>query len=397
LQAPNRIALVAPSESSLKKYVAASHPSTKLENELRRWLLPPANAATAKEPSESEIEVLREAFRLFYGEKNAIDAEPLLNRAIEAWEKQPPDERAGLHRVRGDCYMRLSDPSAAVADYSRAISLLETPEAKEKADPTEMPASRLGRARASRSLPKSEQRPQRIAEDYEMYFLLSAPGLYDDYENDDERISESGSRNPYAVWEWASSLRSAGDYKKAASIHQLASDSFDLIGDRARSVLSELDRGIDLAMVYASSATQQDFHSAKAVLSKAISTTTKVEGRDIPLLQRVIAKEAEARIALAAILWDAGDRSTAEAQFGEACIRLEQLDTDDQQRAAAAAAAAKDNKPKKEQDTKMYSIDATLGAGQITCAKFKNDKFITDILEWSDLLKNKVVKLENLR
>ena len=36
--------------------------------------------------------------------------------------------------------------------------------------------------------------------------------------------------------------------------------------------------------------------------------TTSVEGNDIELLQRVIAKEGEARIALASVLWGANEK-----------------------------------------------------------------------------------------
>jgi hypothetical protein len=28
-----------------------------------------------------------------------------LNQVVDAWERQAPDERAALYRVRGDCYM----------------------------------------------------------------------------------------------------------------------------------------------------------------------------------------------------------------------------------------------------------------------------------------------------
>ena len=44
------------------------------------------------------------------------------------------------------------------------------------------------------------------------------------------------------------------------------------------------------------------FQEAKDLLTKAIALTTTVQGRDVALLQRVIAKEGEARVALASIL-----------------------------------------------------------------------------------------------
>jgi hypothetical protein len=55
-------------------------------------------------------------------------------------------------------------------------------------------------------------------------------------------------------------------------------------------------------------------------------------GTDVTLLQRVIAKESEGRMALAALLWtDSGNsdsKQQAETNLGEACIRLEQLQAD---------------------------------------------------------------------
>ena len=70
-------------------------------------LIPPANAAdSAAPPSKAEIKLLREAFAAFYGvERDSPLAEKLLSEAIEAWQRQPADERAGLYRVRGDVYM----------------------------------------------------------------------------------------------------------------------------------------------------------------------------------------------------------------------------------------------------------------------------------------------------
>ncbi len=70
-------------------------------------LIPPAYAteSTIKPPTNAEIKLLREAFAALYGERNPEKAEVLLGEAITAWERQPPDEKAALYRVRGDCYM----------------------------------------------------------------------------------------------------------------------------------------------------------------------------------------------------------------------------------------------------------------------------------------------------
>ena len=78
---------------------------------VREWLVPSAYAAgktealaQPKPPTADEVKVLRDAFEALYGERNPIKAEVLLSQAIKAWERQPPDEQAGLYRVRGDCY-----------------------------------------------------------------------------------------------------------------------------------------------------------------------------------------------------------------------------------------------------------------------------------------------------
>jgi hypothetical protein len=60
---------------------------------------------TQTPPTNEEIKLLREALGAIYGERNPEKALVLLTRAIVAWERQPPDERAALYRVRGDCFM----------------------------------------------------------------------------------------------------------------------------------------------------------------------------------------------------------------------------------------------------------------------------------------------------
>lgn len=85
-----------------------------LDDGIKSWiqdniLVPPANAAAsanAPPPTKDEIKLLREAFAAFYGvERDSTLAERLLSQAIDAWQRQPPDEQAGLYRVRGDVYM----------------------------------------------------------------------------------------------------------------------------------------------------------------------------------------------------------------------------------------------------------------------------------------------------
>ena len=219
------------------------------------------------------------------------------------------------------------------------------------------------------------------AKDYQKSLRLSSQ---EEWDTDQDMEEDGAARNPYAAWEWGSSLRQAGMYEKAAEVHTLASVAFDNIGDRARSVISLLDAGIDLA-----AAGKSD--EAKSVLKNAIKRTTLVEGRDVELLQRVIAKEGEARLALASILWDTKDRSAAETQLGDACIRLEQLEEDAQVRISKLGL-----NPSAAPDRLKCSIDDDIGAFDISCSKFKNEKFLTETLQWPETLQKKVKKLQSL-
>ena len=93
-------------------------------------------------PTNDEIITLQKAFAAFYGaQRDPQTALPLLDESIQNFLRQPPDERAGLYRVRGDCKMSLKNPSEAIEDYTTAIDLLRLPESKNKADPAELPAS----------------------------------------------------------------------------------------------------------------------------------------------------------------------------------------------------------------------------------------------------------------
>ena len=227
----------------------------------------------------------------------------------------------------------------------------------------------------------STEQSLQAAKDYQKALRLSSR---EEWDTDKEMEEDGATRNPYAAWEWGSSLRQAGMYDKAAEAHSLASVAFDEIGDRARSVISSLDAGIDLAAA-------GNVDEAKAVLKKAIARTTTVEGRDVELLQRVIAKEGEGRIALASLLWDTKEKGAAETQLGDACIRLEQLEADTQARNARLGL-----KPSATPDRVKFSIDDGIGAFDISCSKFKNKQFLTETLQWPDSLQAKVNKLQNL-
>lgn len=352
---------------------------------IRQFLVPSANAATpdAAPPSPKDIKLLQDAMASFYGvDRDLTKSSELLSQAIEVWKGQPADERAALYRVRADCYMGLLEPQKAEQDYAVAMDLLQGP-GGDLADPEELPAAALGRGRAIRSQREvfSKERAGKSASYYELSLELSSR---EDWDTKQERLEDGATRNPYATWEFASCLRSAGDLERAAETHALAGQAFEDIGDRARSVISKLDAGIDLAGVSGKA------DEAKSILSKAIQKTTLVEGRDVDLLQRVIAKEGEGRLALASLLWEDKDRSGAETQLGDACIRLEQLEADTQARNAKLGELAK--KPAQ----LKFSIDNIAGPFEVSCSKFRNEQFLTETLQWPASLQSKVLKLQNL-
>lgn len=239
--------------------------------------------------------------------------------------------------------------------------------------------NRLGRARAIRSQGTSATKEQKVqaAKDYQLSLRLSSR---EDWDTDAENEQDGASRNPYAAWEWGSMLRSSGDITSAVNIHRLASEAFDDVGDKTHSIISQMDEGIDLASLGKSK-------QAEEVITGAIKNMKKVEGGDVELLQRLIAKEGESRIALASALWDSGDRSEAESLLGTACFRLDQLEADAEKRAAAKKAVIP---PERLQ----FSIDDQIGAG-MSCSRFKNEKFLLE-LDWPQPLQQKVIKLQSL-
>lgn len=370
------------------------------ETAIELFGVPPASAAesnaVASPPTKNEILTLQKAFAAFYGTQRDPEAAlPLLDESVKAFERQPADERAGLYRVRGDCKMALKDPTAAVEDYSTAIDLLNLPEAKDKADPAELPASILGRARAIRSLgaKATPAQAQRAVDDYKETLILNSR---DDWDTVQEQVEDGAKTNPYAAWEYGMALRRNGNYQEAKTIHTLTSDLFDSIGDKPRSVISLLDAGVDAASAEAAgSSSKNDAGSdddAKTLLKKAISYTTKAESRDVALLQRVVAKEGEGRIVLAAIEWnDKNDKSLrgdAEKELSTACERLDQLEQDALSRGKKAPTAA----------AIRFNIDDYPGALETSCSRItKNREFQTDRLELPELLQDKIQKLNQLK
>ena len=264
----------------------------------------------------------------------------------------------------------------------------------ELADPNELPSALLGRARAMRSLSNQNlitytpSDYKSIATDYQTSLRLSSR---EEWDTNEENESDGASRNPYAAWEWGMAKRGSGDFKGAAETHTLASMAFKDIGDRPRSVISALDAGIDLA---ASASTTEEIDEAKKVLYAAIQSTIAVEGRDVELLQRIIAKESEARMALASILWNTNQKAEAETQFGEACGRLDQLqaDADGREKARIKSGAMPVIKAKK----LPFTIDDVAGP-ELTCSRFKNEKFVAESLLWPEGLRQKLFSLNNLK
>jgi hypothetical protein len=195
-------------------------------------------------------------------------------------------------------------------------------------------------------------------------------------------------------------------------------------------VISSIDAGIDLASAVpssppASSSSKRGGGGASAkgnakgdtdtataegavqLLERAIGTTTGVEGRDVELLQRVIVKEGEGRMALAALLWSTGQRQEAETVLGDACLRLDQLQaqldvavpTAAKKLSTKTAAVGRSSDAAADEARLRYSIDDDLHeiGPRLTCGRFRGAQFGVDKLGWSQSLQDKLNKLEALR
>lgn len=243
---------------------------------------------------------------------------------------------------------------------------------------------------------------KQASNDYEVYFrLTSSLDNESNSKKDEGRISEviidGMQKNPYAAWEWGMVNRVAQDYDMAAEIHRLSMNAFDDIGDKPRSVICDLDRGIDLASGLEGSSSKVDSKQlsiARKILEDAIESDVNVEGRDVELLQRLVAKEGEARTALAGILWNSNSKAAAEAQYGTACTRLDELNADYQRREQLNEGRMPPPKPSGV--GLGYSIDDINGANEASCSRFKNDKFVEEKLVWSEGLQTKVKKFLTL-
>ena len=277
---------------------------------------------------------------------------------------------------------------------------------------------RLGRARAIRSLGSFATRFQalRASSDYEIYFnsmntddasITSKSKSTDDENLFSESIVTGIQRNPYAAWEWGMINRVAQNYDRAAEIHRLAAIAFEEIGDKPRSVICALDGGLDLALGLDSSSagdtqvsrrreSNDKLAMVSLTLEDAIQRDVNVEGRDVELLQRLVAKEGEARVALAGVLWNNKQTGAAESQYGTACSRLDELNADYQAREEERVKKGRILPPKPRGAALGYSIDDIVGAEEASCSRFKNDRFIEEKLVWNESLQKMVKKFLTL-
>jgi hypothetical protein len=312
---------------------------------------------------------------------------------------------------------------------------------KEEEAKEEYIASLLGRARSIRAMGSAATASQasQASKDYETYFILTS-----NLDNDDTTpttITTSGTitsgtisatansktnniffsdtiidgiqHNPYAAWEWGMVNRVAKQYSQAALIHGLASTAFYDIGDEPRSVICFLDKGIDMALGLESVSSSgggvgggsgsnegQQLAIVRDTLERAISSTVNVSGRDVELLQRLVAKEGEARIVLSGILWNTNNsKNAAELQYGTACSRLDELNADYNQRTRSGGGSESSTTlvMKSPRGASLgYSIDDIVGADMASCSRFKNEKFVQEKLVWSEGLRSAVNKFLTL-
>lgn len=254
----------------------------------------------------------------------------------------------------------------------------------------------LGRARAIRSL-GLQASPQQVAaapKDYKEALVLSSR---EDWDTEEEKVEDGAKTNPYAAWEYGMSLRRNGQYGEAKAIHMLTSDLFDSISDRSRAIISLLDAGIDAASEEASSGKDA---GAKELLKKGIGYTTTAESRDVALLQRVVAKEGEARIVLAALEWTDPNgkslRGDAENERSTACERLDQLEQDALERGKKKKAPSKSSTSTA--IALRFNIDDYPGALETSCSRLtKNKDFQSERLELPEALQDKIQKLNQLK
>lgn len=352
--------------------VQRSTPHSFLLNQGISMWLAENNNNNAPSPTQADIQLLRQAFAEFYGvNRDLPKALELLTSALERWQGQPPDELAGLYRVRGDCYFALADAKSAAADYDQAVQLIQKSTMQD-----ELPIALLGRARANKSLLQMGdiKFASKIADDYKLGLQLT--GRQDDWDTEDELLQDGIRRNPYAAWEWGSVLRIAENYSKASEVHQLAAEAFDEIGDKVHSSISWVDAALDTSNI----------NLLKSVVSVKFDKSV-VEGQSSEMVQRVLAKESEANMALAALYWNSGERGPAEEQLQNACNRLGKLQQ---------VMSKVNTKEGKEETSRLaYSIDDH--AVLLECSEYRNEDLLKEKLDWPESLRTKMSQLQKVR
>lgn len=330
------------------------------------------NLIASSPPSPQDIQLLNQAFAEFNA-GNYAPSLPLLDTCIRQWQDQPADELAALYQTRADVHLALANADRAYADYDQALRLSQ--------DATNE-GLLLGRARAAKALGQTAGAVQ----DYRTVLkLLGTDDVYDDETTPvEEQILTGIDKNPFAGWEYADCLRSERQYAEAGRIRSATASAFRNIGDRGRSVIALTDAGIDLA------GDAKRIPEAVAILQKAVDGTKGVEGRDVRLLQRVISKEGEGRMALAALLWTTNERYAAETVLGDACLRMDQLLNQMDGTPRATVAEAK-------KGLRYNMEDEAFTVGSLTCSRFRNKDFLTSQLRWPQSLQERVIKLELLQ
>jgi len=130
----------------------------------------------------------------------------------------------------------------------------------------------------------------------------------------------------------------------------------------------------------------QKLATSRQTLEDAIQSDVNVGGGDVELLQRLVAKEGEARIALSGILWNSSNQNkgAAESQYGTACARLDELNADYRRREEERVRRGREPLVKPRGASLGYSMDDIVGAGEASCSRFKNEKFIEEKLVWNE-------------
>lgn len=336
-------------------------------------LLIPFTSLAAPEPSQTSVTKLRDSLSALYGDKDAEKALPLLRDTVESWDG-PEKDLGSIYRCRGDAAMEVKGWEEARDSYNKALTYLNGNDAD-----GEVSLSTTGLARSRKALGSYSG----LSTQYRA--AVVAVGKGDKYAETEEDMLESGiSRNPYLGWEYGDALKREGkDFSAAFKILDASGDAFEGVGDPVRGYISQVDSCIALSTY--------DPKSATSKLERIVPKSTKLESRDVELLQRAIGKECEGRVMMASLYWEAGDKAKAEDAFGMAEERLSQLEEDYVKRIKGKKATnGKDR-------MRGFNIDDSgPEVGEVSAAKFKKSEWVAETLGWGDVngaRLNKFIKL----